>query len=177
MSKMALWGVAAAITILILSALLGYRPGSRKQSPGTGTNSSLAPDFSLTDLNEKTVRLSDYRGQVVLLDFWATWCGPCEKEIPEFVQMQDKYRNLGFQVIGISMDDSPKPVRNFYERFRLNYPVAMGDAKVAQLYGGVYGLPVTFVIGRDGSITAKFKGAADLVVLHNKIESEIKAAQ
>jgi peroxiredoxin len=91
--------------------------------------------------------------------------------------MQNKYRNLGFEVIGISMDDSPKPVRNFYERFRLNYPVAMGDAKVAQLYGGVYGLPVTFVIGRDGSIAAKFKGAADLVVLQNKIESELKAAQ
>ena len=175
MSKRAFGGVAITVTILILFALWEYGTASRKQSPKTGTNGSLAPDFSLTDLNEKTVRLSDYRGQVVLLDFWATWCGPCEEEIPEFVRMQDKYRNLGFQVIGISMDDSAKPVRNFYERFRLNYPVVMGDATVAQLYGGVYGLPVTFLIGRGGSIAAKFKGAADLSLLQSKIEAELKA--
>ena len=175
MRQRAFWGVATAATILILFALWEYGPASHKQSAKTGTSGSPAPDFSLTDLDEKTVRLADYRGQVVLLNFWATWCGPCEEEIPEFVRMQDKYRNLGFQVIGISMDDSSKPVRNFYERFRLNYTVVMGDATVAQLYGGVYGLPVTFVIGRGGNIAAKFKGAADLSVLQSKIEGELKA--
>jgi len=105
---------------------------------------------------------------VVLLDFWATWCVPCREEIPHFVELQDKYRQQGLQIIGVSMDDGPEPVRDFYREFKMNYPVVMGDAKTGELYGGVLGLPIAFVIGRDGRIYAKHIGATDVAVFEKE---------
>jgi peroxiredoxin len=134
--------------------------GCRSSAPKAAANGE-APDFSLTDLQGKQLALSRYRGKVVLLDFWATWCAPCLEEIPHFVQMQDKYAGQGFQAIGISMDDGPKPVQAFYQEHKLNYPVAVGTAKLAESYGGILGLPITFVINRDGRIRKKFIGATD----------------
>jgi peroxiredoxin len=131
----------------------------------------LAPEFSLPELTGQTLDLSAYRGKVVLLDFWATWCDPCREEIPHFVELQTKYRDQGLQVIGISMDDGPEPVRDFYQRFHMNYPVAMGNAKTGELYGGVLGLPIAFLIDRNGRIEAKHIGATNLSFL----EREIKA--
>jgi len=130
-----------------------------------------APAFSLMDLNGRKLALADYKGKVVLLDFWATWCGPCRIEIPAFVKLQERYRDQGLVVIGISMDDDLEPVREFYRDFRMNYAVAMGDQKITQLYGGIFGLPTTFLIGRDGRIYAKHLGAADIFI----IEEEVKA--
>ena len=129
-----------------------------------------APKFSLTDISGQTLTLDDYKGKVVLLDFWATWCGPCRIEIPEFVELQKRYRDQGLAVIGISMDDGPEPVKDFYKQLNMNYPVAVGDEKLAELYGGILGLPTTLLIGRDGRIYAKHVGATDLSVF----ESEIK---
>src|SRR5580704_13906258 len=113
-----------------------------------------APDFALTDLNGQSVNLSSYRGKVVLLDFWATWCVPCREEPPHLVDLQNKYGSQGLQIVGVSMDDGPEPVRDFYQHFKMNYPVVMGDAKTGELYGGVLGLPIAFVVGRDGRIYA-----------------------
>ena len=101
----------------------------------------------------------------MLLDFWATWCTPCRGEIPHFVEFQNKYGEQGLQVIGISMDDGPKPVREFYQQFKMNYPVALGNEKVAEAYGGVLGLPVTFLIGRDGRVAAKYVGEVQMPTL------------
>lgn len=131
----------------------------------------VAPEFSLRELNGRKLDLSAYKGKVVLLDFWATWCDSCKDEIPHFVELQNKYRDQGLQVLGISMDDDPQLVRRFRQRFRVNYPVAMGNAKVGELYGGVLGLPIAFLIGRDGRIEAKHAGATDASVF----EREIKA--
>jgi thiol-disulfide isomerase/thioredoxin len=112
---------------------------------------------------------------VVLLDFWATWCVPCREEIPHFVELQDKYRDQGLQIIGVSMDDGPEPVLDFYHRFKMNYPVAMGNAKTGELYGGVLGLPIAFVIGRDGRIYAKHIGATDMSVFEKELVSLLQS--
>lgn len=132
---------------------------------------SQAPDFSLTDLTGKKLELSSYRGKVVLLDFWATWCVPCRSEIPQLVQLQKKYRAQGLQIIGISLDDEPKPVEAFRKQLHMNYPVGLGDAKLAERYGGVLGLPVKFLIGRDGRIYFKQTGQADISNLEDRIKS------
>lgn len=131
----------------------------------------IAPEFSLPDLAGHNLNLSAYRGKVVLLDFWATWCYPCREEIPRFVELQEKYGNQGLQVIGISMDDEPEPVREFYQRYKMNYPVVMGNAKTGERYGGVLGLPIAFIIGRDGRMYSKHIGATDLSVFEKEIAS------
>ena len=153
----------------LLSALIGCRASAPKGRAGGG-----APDFTITDIQGKKLSLADYKGKVVLLDFWATWCAPCLEEIPHFIDMQQRLGPQGFQVIGISMDDGPKPVQQFYEEHKLNYPVAVGDSKLADSYGGVLGLPVTFVINRDGQIRKKFVGATDPAVIEQEVVAALK---
>ncbi len=130
---------------------------------------ALAPDFSLADLSGQPVSLSSFRGKVVLLDFWATWCVPCREETPHLVGLQNKYGGQGLQIIGVSMDDGPEPVRDFYQHFKMNYPVVMGDAKTGELYGGVLGLPIAFIIGPDGRITSKHIGSTDISVFEKEV--------
>ncbi len=120
-------------------------------------------------MSGQQLHLSDYRGSVVLLDFWATWCDPCREEIPHFVELQNRYRDQGLQIVGVSMDDSPEPVRDFYRQFKMNYPVVMGNASTGELYGGVLGLPIAFLIGRDGRIYSKHIGATDIAVFEREI--------
>jgi peroxiredoxin len=168
------------IVVAIVAALGIYevsRHGSRPDKPAriSAAAQSIAPDFSLQDLDGQPLNLASYRGKVVLLDFWATWCGPCRDEIPHFAQLQDKYRQQGLQVIGISMDDGPKPVREFYQKVGMNYPVALGNEKIAEAYGGVLGLPIAFLIGRDGRIHAKYIGEVNMSVLEHEIEALLRA--
>ena len=164
----------AAVFVLAVFVAVAIRHGNRRTEPvegGKAVTHPLVPDFTLTDLNGKTLQLSRYRGKVVLLNFWATWCSPCRSEIPRFVELQNKYDKEGFEVIGISLDDDPKLVRAFCEQFRMNYPVALGDAKLAEQYGGILGLPVSFLIGRDGRIYAKHAGEADISLIEREIHS------
>jgi cytochrome c biogenesis protein CcmG, thiol:disulfide interchange protein DsbE len=128
-----------------------------------------APQFARRDLNGRTVDLRSLRGKVVLLNFWATWCAPCQSELPVFNSWQRSYNPRGFQVIGISMDDDADSARSLVNRLRLDYPVAMGDAKLGVRYGGVLGLPKTFLIGRDGKVQAEFQGESDLKSIEGKI--------
>ena len=129
-----------------------------------------APDFTLANLKGGELSLADFKGKVVLLNFWATWCGPCREEVPDFVKLIERYGDQGFVIMGISMDDGPEPVHDFYEEFKMNYPVVMGNAQVAQLYGGIFGIPISFLIGRDGRIYSRHMG----VVSRSVIEDEIK---
>jgi peroxiredoxin len=120
------------------------------------------------------VSLSAYQGKVVLLNFWATWCAPCLEEIPRFRDWQLRNGKRGLQIIGISMDDENSPVRTFYRKYHLNYPVLMGDENMGELYGGVLGLPVTFLIDRKGRIRYRHQGQTDLSLMQREIEHLLK---
>ena len=160
--------IAVAI-IGIVVALYSVRRNHGSHGAVSTTVSQPAPDFSLPQLNGQDLRLSSYRGKVVLLDFWASWCEPCRVETPHLIELQQKYGDQGLQVIGLSMDDSPDPARAFYQQFRMNYPVVMGNAKTGELYGGVLGLPIAFLIDRDGRIKSKHIGATEPAVFEKEI--------
>ena len=130
-----------------------------------------APVFVRTDLNNRKLDLRAYRGKVVLLDFWASWCAPCQVEMPRFAAWQRQYGPRGLQVIGISMDDEPAAARKVVRKLKLNYPVAMGDAALGERYGGVLGLPLTFLIDRRGVIQAEFSGEPNLNAMEERIKT------
>jgi peroxiredoxin len=133
----------------------------------------LAPDFSLASLDGKTVKLSDFRGKAVLLNFWATWCEPCKIEMPWFVDLQKKYGPQGLQVVGVAMDDaSPKDIAEFAQKMSVNYPVLVGKEAVGDQYGGIPYLPSTFYIGRDGKVVDRVFG----LVSRSEIEGNIQKA-
>jgi cytochrome c biogenesis protein CcmG/thiol:disulfide interchange protein DsbE len=116
-------------------------------------NRKPAADFTLRDANGSAVKLSDYRGKVVLLNFWATWCGPCTLEIPWFEEFERDYKTQGLAVVGVSMDeDGWKAIKPYMDAHKMNYRVLLGDDSVSQLYGGVDSLPTTFIIDRAGRV-------------------------
>lgn len=133
-----------------------------------------APEFVRKDLTGNEVDIKNFRGKVVLLNFWATWCVPCQIELPEFEKWQKKYGPSGLQIIAVSMDDNDSPVRRTVRRLHLDLPVLMGDAQLGEAYGGVLGLPVTFLIDRNGKIVAKIKGETDLAKLELRVKSLLK---
>jgi thiol-disulfide isomerase/thioredoxin len=129
-----------------------------------------APEFVRRDLAGQSINLARLHGKVVLLNFWATWCAPCQIEMPVFARWQQQYGPQGLAVVGISMDDDAAPVRTAIQKLHIHYPVAMGDAALGQRYGGVLGLPYTFLIDRNGIVRAEFQGEVDLT----KIEASLK---
>ncbi|MGA9979477.1 MAG: TlpA disulfide reductase family protein [Candidatus Sulfotelmatobacter sp.] len=137
------------------------------------TQAAPAPDFALESLDGKTMRLSDFRGKAVLLNFWATWCTPCKIEMPWFVELQREYGAQGLQIVGVAMDDASKEdIAKFAKDMGVNYPILIGKEAVGEQYGGIPALPETFFIGRDGKIVDKIlglKGKGD-------IEDDIKKA-
>ena len=167
--------VRSAICRLQLAALLltacFVASGAHAAYAAESLLNKKAPEFSRTGFNGARIDLASFRGKVVLLDFWATWCASCQVEMPTFVQWQRQYGPQGLQVIGISMDDDPASARRITTKFRLNYPVAMGDEKLGELYGGVLGLPLTYLIDRNGIVRTKFQGETDL----KTIEKQLKA--
>ena len=130
-----------------------------------------APQFAKPDLNGNLIDLKKYRGKVVLLNFWATWCAPCQVELPRFEAWQGKYGTAGLQVVAVSMDDGDAAVRRTVRRLRLDIPVVMGDATVGNAYGGVLGLPITFLIDRNGIVTEKIKGETNLQQLELRVRA------
>jgi peroxiredoxin len=119
-----------------------------------------APQFTLNDINGRPVSLADYRGKVVILDFWAPWCPPCKREIPDLISLQDQYASKGLQIIGVGLD-RPDNVSSFVRENGVNYPVMVGDDDITQLYGGIPGIPTTFIIDKEGNISKRFEGFTD----------------
>jgi peroxiredoxin len=134
------------------------------------TSITVAPDFTLTDINGKPLHFDDLRGKVVLLDFWATWCGPCRVEIPWFVDLYARYHQQGLEVVGVSMDTGQlEAVRSFAAEFKMNYPIVIGNEGLADKFG-VFGLPTTLIVGRDGKIVDRHVG----LVSRDAFEKDIK---
>jgi peroxiredoxin len=118
-----------------------------------------APDFALKTLDGKDFRLSDHRGNVVLINFWATWCGPCVIETPELVKMYNELHGKGFTVVGISLDEEGfEVVAPFAKEYEVSYPLVVDDGTVAEEFGGVFGLPTTYVLDKNGNIQQRFIG-------------------
>ncbi len=130
------------------------------------------PDFSFPSVPDKErIDIRDFRGKVVLINFWATWCPPCLKEMPSLVSLQDEYGPQGFSVIGISIDQSgPKVVANMMKKIGVNYPVIIGDGKLSRDFGGVTGVPVSFLIDRSGNVLKRYTG----FVSHKDFDEDIK---
>jgi peroxiredoxin len=136
------------------------------------TGRKAAPEFSLKDSTGKVVHLADYKGKVVLLDFWATWCGPCNIEIPWFTEFERKYKTRGFEVLGVSMDDDGwKAIQPFATAKAINYRIVLGDDKTGDLYGGIEALPTAFVIDREGRIASVHVGLAARKEFQDAIEN------
>jgi len=152
-------------------------------APNTALAGKPAPDLKFKDLNGKDVALSDLKGKVVFLNFWATWCDPCRIEIPWLIAMQTKYGPKGFTVVGVAMDDEGKSVvAPFIEKERfdvdgqklpMSYPILLGSDDAADKFGGILGYPTSFLISRDGRIIQKFQGLQSEEELIKGVESQL----
>ena len=177
--------VVLAIVIVLVAVMIYAGVHNARKSGYTAYNNSgnklpagevkgkSAPDFNLSTLDGKAVKLSDYRGKAVLLNFWATWCGPCKIEMPWFVDFQKQYGPQGLQIIGVAMDDSGKDaIDKFAKEMGVNYLILEGKETVGNDYGGVFGLPTTFFIDRNGRIIDSSAG----LIGKGEIEENIKKA-
>jgi peroxiredoxin len=177
MSRMRIIGVAAlaAIVLFIFFAIFlrgGAPPGpaptdavrapvTGETLPGSGIDveARMAPDFVLPTMSGEPFHLAGHRGQVLVLNFWATWCAPCRIEIPEFIEIQDELGDEGVQFLGISMDEEGfEVVRPFAEEMEINYPLVIDVGEIAEMYGGIYALPTTIIVDREGYIRHKVPG-------------------
>ncbi len=180
------WVVAAAAALSLALLTLPLLRSGRGQRVTAGGAASAPPaqtptcdaegghakfDFVLKNEYNVPVKMADYKGKVVLLNFWATWCGPCKQEIPSFVELYAKYKDKGFVVVGVSIDDSPEQLQSFMKEFRMNYPVLQLKPEVEDFWGPFYGYPTSFFIARDGTICTRHLGP----VSKDQGEQEIKA--
>ena len=147
-----------------------------------------APDFTLTTMNDSVYTLSKLEGKVVLINFWATWCGPCRMEIPELNEMHKSYHEKGLEILGISVSDNKKQLKNFAKSFAVDYPLLYGGTremnKVMKDYGGVSAVPSSFLVGKNGAIVWSYPGAIlknydpqTFATLVYEIEKELKKGE
>ena len=171
--------VFAVLAIAILGMLTfgKWVDRQRQKRPSTSLVGDVrgvqAPDFELVALDGQRVKLSDFRGKAVVLNFWATWCAPCKIEMPWFVDLQKQYGNDGLTILGVAMDDAePQKIAQFASEMGVNYPVLLGTNKISEAYGDVEFLPTTFYINRQGKIVGKVAG----LIGRAEIEDDAKKA-
>ena len=166
---------ASALALLVVPLMLHtarLESKSDKPSPaGHKSEGTANLNLKFKDMNGAEVRLADYKGKVILLNVWATWCGPCELEIPELVEAYNKYKDDGVVVLGVSLDDSAETLRAYAPKKQMNYPLLLWDDAFEDAYGPIVGVPITFFIGRDGTISQRHFGP----VTKEGIDQEVKA--
>ena len=168
---------ACALALLTVPMLMSDGTGAASVSEavvpeGASCKAGMANyDFTLKDPSGADVRLADYKGKVLLLNFWGTWCGPCRNEIPAFIELQEAYREKGLVILGVAFEDTEEAVRAYASEMKINYPLAMAQNDFEDAYGPVYGLPLSLFIARDGSICKKHIGE----ITKEAAEHEIKA--
>jgi len=173
MSRRLQFGASAAIALLVVGALIAKRTaqvrGGTRSSPAVsaklvalGEAGSVVPEFSVTDINGRTISAEDMRGKILLVDYWATWCQPCEREMPGYQRLQEKYRDRGLLVIGIAFDGNMKmgneTVEHYARRLGIRYPLVLDHPDLQKHFGGIQGLPTTFLIDRTRTIRFKVIG-------------------
>ena len=173
-----LFFIAAIVAVMLFAGIRTAR-NNRANFPAKGQLiGNLAPDFELPALDGKNLKLSDLRGKAVLLNFWATYCGPCKIEMPWFVELQKEYGPQGFQIVGVAMDDaSLEDTAKFAKEMGVNYPILLGKESVGQSYGGVSVLPTTFFLDRDGKLIAREFGLQSRSVFVDHIKKAMSQGQ
>ena len=171
----ALFLVAAIVAAMLFVGFhAARRPGGGAGDDSLDVAGKPAPDFTLESLDGKNIQLSGYKGQAVLLNFWATWCGPCKIEMPWFVELQKEYGPQGLQIVGVAMDDTSKDdIAKFVKEMGVNYPILLGKEAVGEQYGGVNVLPTTFFIDREGKIVAREFGLQSRSVFVENIKKSL----
>lgn len=180
MRRNALVFIALVVAIMAMLAFGKYARQERKHGPIKlvgNVQGVRAPDFTLTSLDGSKVKLSDFRGKAVLLNFWATWCPPCKVEMPWFEDLQKQYGKDGLVVLGVAMDDSePASIAKFASEMGVNYPLLLGTDQVSDDYGDVQYLPTTFYIARDGTIVDKMTGLLERKDIEDAVRKTLNAA-
>src|ERR1035441_697377 len=173
-----LFFVGALVAVMLFAGIRIAR-NSRANGPANGQlMGAIAPDFELASLDGGNVKLSSLRGKAVLLNFWATYCGPCKVEMPWFVELQKEYGPQGFQIVGVAMDDaSTEDIAKFTKEMGVNYPILLGKESVSETYGGVGVLPTTFFIDRDGKLIAREFGLQSRSVFVDHIKKALSQGQ
>jgi cytochrome c biogenesis protein CcmG/thiol:disulfide interchange protein DsbE len=169
----AIWGTALAVIMALpLTACnASGKSQNRRSVIQFVRNPDQAPDFKLTAIDGKTISLAELRGKAVLLNFWATWCGPCQAEIPDLIELQQRYRDR-LQIVGLTVDeDDAGVVRQYVAESRINYPVVMTPAELRLKYGGIAALPTSFVLDTQGRVVQKHEGLRNPLLY----ETEIRA--